>query len=229
MGFNTLNFRHAGILFALAPSGPLGWARFIHREAPLEHGEREQKMGRIRRMFSYGNVAATLALFLAIGGGGAVAVASSSSHHARAHAADSGRRGPQGPRGPRGPRGFKGNKGDKGDPGAPGGTGGTGATGPAGSALAFAEVAPTGAISNAKNLSLVSHVAGSGIYCLKLNSGTPSNVVAMIDNSGADPRSAFVAGTINAAAIATACPGAQIEVATGDLNFNDDAFFVSVN
>jgi hypothetical protein len=183
-------------------------------------------MKRICRTFSYGNVAATLALFLAIGGGGAVAVASSSSHHAKAHAANRGGR--RGPQGPRGPRGFKGNKGDKGDPGATGPAGATGAAGSAGSALAFAEVAPGGGLSNVKNLQLVSHVAASGVYCLKLIEGKPSNVVAMIDNSGADPRSAFIAGTIGPV-VQTACPGAQIEVVTGDLNFNDDAFFVQVN
>lgn len=88
-------------------------------------------MRRIFRSMSYANIAATLALFLAVSGGGAVAVAASSSpghRHVKAHT----------PRGPRGPRGFKGAQGPagpqgpKGDTGETGKTGATGATGPAG-------------------------------------------------------------------------------------------------
>jgi hypothetical protein len=210
-------------------------------------------MKRICRTFSYGNVAATLALFLAIGGGGAVAVASSSSHHAKAHAANrGGRRGPQGPQGPRGPRGFKGNKGDKGDPGATGPAGATGATGapgpqgPAGAngsgtagggAAGFASVTPGGtlqATTTNKNVRVVSHTVNTGIYCLALVTGTAQGSTETVDNSGANPTTAFVSGSVVPSALASvSCPGGtQIEVATGTINpatFSDQAFQITIN
>jgi hypothetical protein len=103
--------------------------------------------------------------------------------------------------------------------------------------VAFADVAAGGTLTASKNVQVVSHTAASGVYCLKLTTGTPQNVVAMIDNSGADPRSAFVAGTINASAVAGGCPaGSQIDIATGDVgipassgDFADKAFFVLIN
>jgi Collagen triple helix repeat (20 copies) len=188
-------------------------------------------MGRIWRSLSYANIVATLALFLAVGGGGAIAVAAtSSSHHGGKGSSNRGPRGHRGPQGPQGPQGPKGNTGAKGDTGPQGPAGAPGANG---TALGFADVAPNGTVTAAKNVTVVSHVAGTGIYCLKLNSGTPSNVVAMVDNSGADPTNAFVSGNTNASAIATACPtGGQIEMATGEEFtgvFADEAFFVLIN
>jgi hypothetical protein len=152
-------------------------------------------------------------------------------------------RGPRGPRGPRGFRGFagpagaRGPEGAKGPAGAAGAAGAAGPAGPAGSALGFADVGAAGGITAGKNVTVVSHTAGSGVYCLKLTSGTPQNVVAMIDNAGADPRDAFVAGNTNAGAIAQACAaGSQIEMVTGTVGipastgtFADEAFFVSIN
>ena len=205
---------------------------------------------------SYANVIATVALFLALGGGGAVAIASSTTSHRTSHKNAGPNRGPRGPRGPRGfrgpaggPKGAKGDTGPAGQNGATGAAGQNGATGatgpagapgapgPAGSAVGFADIAPDGTITNSKNVQLVSHTAASGVYCLKLTTGTPQNVTAMIDNSGADPRSAFVAGTINASAVASSCPaGSQIDIATGDVgmpasngDFADQAFFVAIN
>jgi hypothetical protein len=194
-------------------------------------------MRRILSSMSYANVTATVALFLALGGGGAVAIASSTTSHQARHANASTNRGPRGPRGPRGFRGAKGNTGPAGLKGAPGATGAPGAPGLAGSAVGFADIAPDGTMTHSKNVQLVSHLAGSGVFCLKLTAGTPQNVTAMIDNSGADPRSAFVAGTINASAVAGGCPtGSQIEVATGDIgipasngDFSDKGFFVTIN
>jgi hypothetical protein len=191
-------------------------------------------MGRIWRSLSYANIVATLALFLAVGGGGAIAVAAtSSSHHGGKGSSNRGPRGHRGPQGPQGPQGPKGNTGAKGDTGPQGPAGAPGAPGANGTALGFADVAPNGTVTAAKNVTVVSHVAGTGIYCLKLNSGTPSNVVAMVDNSGADPTNAFVSGNTNASAIATACPtGGQIEMATGEEFtgvFADEAFFVLIN
>jgi hypothetical protein len=182
-------------------------------------------MGRIRRSLSYANVMATLALFLALGGGGAVAVAATQSSNPGKHH-----------QGNRGPRGFRGPQGPKGATGATGATGAPGPAGPAGAngtALGYADVAGNGTLTASKNLTLVSHTAGSGIYCLKLVSGTASNVIGMIDNTGSDPRDTFVAGNTNPGAIAQECPnGGQIAMATGDQfagTFDDEAFFVLVN
>ena len=174
-------------------------------------------MRRIRRSLSYANVMATLALFLALGGGGAVALAASHNNKPKHHH-----------HGNRGPRGFQGPAGPKGAPGAPGATGAQGAPG---SALGFADIAANGTASAVKNVTVVSHTPGSGIYCLKLNSGTPANVIAMIDNTGANPTLAYVAGDISPSAVAKDCaPGAQIEIAAGDSGiFTDEAFFVSIN
>jgi Collagen triple helix repeat (20 copies) len=196
-------------------------------------------MGRIFRSLSYANIVATLALFLAVGGGGAFAVAATQSHQAGHHGSGNPNRGPRGPRGHRGPAGLQGPQGPKGDKGEAGPAGAAGPAGPAGpagasgTALAFADVAANGTITASKNLTLVSHTAGTGIYCLKLSSGTPSNVVAMVDNTGADPTNAFVSGNTAASAIAQACPnGGQIEMATGEEFtgiFADEAFFVLIN
>jgi Collagen triple helix repeat (20 copies) len=189
-------------------------------------------MGRIFRPLSYANVVATLALFLAIGGGGAFAVAATQSNHPGKH-----HHGNRGPRGFRGPAGPPGPKGAAGAPGATGTPGAPGAPGAPGSALGFADIAASGATTADKNVTVVSHVPGSGVYCLKLNSGTAANVVAMIDNAGADPRDTFVSGDTNPGAIAQSCgAGSQIEIATGEIgipasdgDFSDQAFFVQIN
>jgi hypothetical protein len=188
-------------------------------------------MGRIWRSLSYANIVATLALFLAIGGGGAIAVAAtSSSHHG---GKGSSNRGPRGRRGPQGPQGPKGNTGAKGDTGPQGPAGAPGAPGANGTALGYADVNPNGSVGADKNVTVVSHTVGTGVYCLKLTNGAAvSNVVGMVDNAGADPRDAFVSGDTNAGALAQACPGAQIEMATGDEfagTFQDEAFFVLIN
>jgi hypothetical protein len=136
--------------------------------------------------------------------------------------------------GSRGPRGFRG---PRGRTGARGPAGPAGSAGPAGAAVGFADVAAAGTIAGSKNVQLVSHTADSGLYCLKLTTGTPLNVTAMIDNSGADPRQSFVAGTTNTSAVASACPaGTQFEIVTGDVgagtgqgDFSDKAFFVAIN
>jgi hypothetical protein len=105
--------------------------------------------------------------------------------------------------------------------------------------VGFAEVAAAGTINAAgsKNVQLVSHTPGSGVYCMKLTTGKPLNVTAMIDNSGADPRQSFVAGTTSTSAVAGSCPaGTQFEIATGDVgvgagqgDFSEKAFFVAIN
>jgi hypothetical protein len=180
-------------------------------------------MKRIFRPLSYANIVATLALFLAIGGGGAFAVAATQNNNPGKH--HHGNRGPRGFRGPAGPQGPKGAAGAPGAPGAPG------AAGAAGSALGFADIAANGTATAAKNVTVVSHPPGTGIYCLKLNSGVASNVVAMIDNTGANPTVAFVAGDTNPTVLAQVCaPGSQIEMITGASGtFTDEAFFVQIN
>jgi Collagen triple helix repeat (20 copies) len=187
-------------------------------------------MGRIWRSLSYANIVATLALFLAVGGGGAIAVAAtSSSHHASSHP----KRGPRGHRGPQGPQGPQGPKGDTGAKGDTGPQGPAGAPGANGTALGYADVNPNGSVGADKNVTVVSHQVGTGIYCLKLTNGAAvNNVVGMVDNAGADPRDAFVSGDTNAGALAQSCPGAQIEMATGEEFtgiFADEAFFVLIN
>ena|ERR1700722_14236885 len=195
-------------------------------------------MRRIFRSLSYANIVATLALFLALGGGGAIAVAATSSNHqATRGGSNRGPRGPRGHRGPQGPQGPKGNTGAKGDTGATGATGPQGPAGASGTALGYADVAADGTLGPSKNVKVVSHAPGSGVYCLALTAGTPSNVVAMIDNAGADPRDTFVSGDTNAGAIAQSCgAGSQIEIATGEIgipasdgDFSDQAFFVQIN
>jgi hypothetical protein len=188
-------------------------------------------MGRIWRSLSYANIVATLALFLAVGGGGAIAVAATSSSH---HASNHPKRGPRGHRGPQGPQGPKGDTGAKGDTGPQGPAGAPGAPGANGTALGYADVNPNGSVGADKNVTVVSHTVGTGVYCLKLTNGAAaSNVVGMVDNAGADPRDAFVSGDTNAGAIAQACPaGGQIEMATGDEfagTFEDEGFFVLIN
>jgi hypothetical protein len=189
----------------------------------INNHEGSNEMGRIRKSLSYANVMATLALFLAVGGGGAVAVAATQSKAPGKH--HHGNRGPRGFRGPAGPQGPKGDAGSTGAPGVPG------APGAPGSALGFADIAANGTASAVKNVTVVSHAPGTGIYCLKLNSGTPANVIAMIDNTGANPTIAYVAGDTNPSVVAKDCaPGAQIEIAAGDSGiFTDEAFFVSIN
>ena len=178
--------------------------------------------GRARRRPSASFVIACVALMVALGGTSWAGIG----HHAsgtkeRANAA-SGQRGPRGFRGPRGPAGARG-------PAGPAGS--------AGSALGFANVAADGTVSASKNVQLVRHIAATGLYCLKLTTGTPLNVTAMIDNSGADPRQSFVAGSTNASAVAGTCPaGAQFEIATGNVGvdpgtgtFSDRSFYVAIN
>src|ERR1700677_4186361 len=174
-------------------------------------------MRRIWSSLSYANIVATLALFLAVGGGGAIAVGATSSSH-QANRANHGGRGPRGRRGPKGPQGPQGPQGPKGDTGATGAQGSPGLAGANGTALGYADVNPNGSVGADKNVIVVSHTVGTGIYCLKLTNGAAvNNVVGMVDNAGADPRDAFVSGDTNAGAIAQACPaGAQIEMATGD-------------
>jgi len=113
-------------------------------------------MRHIRSSMSYGNVAAMLALVLAVGGGGVAVATASGNPHARA-ATTNLSRGPRGPQGPRGPRGFKGDKGNPGPSGPKGATGPTGPTGPKG------DTGPAGAPNpNALNSNALGGIPASG-------------------------------------------------------------------
>ena len=103
--------------------------------------------------------------------------------------------------------------------------------GASGSSLGYADVAPTGVLTGNKNIVLLSHAAGTGLYCFTTSSGTVSNLQVTIDNATADPRVTFAAGDTNASALAQECPGgSQFEVAVGANGaFADEGCFVSVN
>lgn len=106
-------------------------------------------------------------------------------------------------------------------PGTPGasGTGGPGAQGApgaAGSALAFARVQANGTVDpNASRGIVLVAKAGAGIYCLNFTGGTPKNIMATIDISGADSRKARVSGSAIPAAVTSTCPaGSDMVLAT---------------
>jgi hypothetical protein len=92
---------------------------------------------RIRVELTYANVAATLALFLAVSGGAAYAASHyliTSTKQIKPSVLKSlkGKTGPAGANGAPGPQGPQGATGTKGEPGTPGAPGGKGETGPAG-------------------------------------------------------------------------------------------------
>jgi hypothetical protein len=68
---------------------------------------------------------------------------------------------------------------------------------------------------NSKNVTLTGLSTDGLSTCLKVTSGTPHNVVAMIDNSGANPLSTSVAGTVTPSVIASSCPaGSNVLITT---------------
>ena len=73
-----------------------------------------------------------------------------------------------------------------------------------------------------------------GIYCLNFIPGTPKNIMAFVDISGAGSRKARVSGTAVPSALG-ACPAGSSDmvIATavdedGNVNANADLFYVSV-
>ncbi len=175
------------------------------------------------RRMTYANVASTLALFLAVGGGGLAVASTTSSHGPKLtrskHPVALTARG-------RGPRGFTGPQGRPGRPGR------DGATGPAGSALAYVHVAG-GVVdaANSKNVKLTGLSTGGTSTCLAV-SGTPHTVVAMIDNSGANPQITSVAGSVVPSAIASSgCPaGSNVLITTVESGqFVPKPFYAEIN
>src|ERR1700754_49918 len=138
-------------------------------------------MGLLRRHLTYANVAASLALFLALGGAAYAATQlpknSVGTNQIRKEAVTAGKiarktrqqlqgdRGPQGPQGPQGKTGKTGAKGATGARGATGATGARGANGTDGTGPAF-EVFATG---KALPGSIAAQTLGPGAYVLSAN------------------------------------------------------------
>ena len=173
-------------------------------------------------------VIASLALLVACGGtafgGTSLGGSSAGSRDGRAPAA-SGKPGPRGPAGPRGPRGPVGPRGTAGP---------AGAAGAPGSAFAYAHVLSTGFVDPAtsKNVDIQDRVA-VGVSCLIVTGGTPKNVTAMIDNTGADPRTSQIAGNVAPPGSTTAAgcfSGDNVAIVTSSGGrFVDLPFYVVIN
>ena len=164
-------------------------------------------LSRVRARLTYANVAATLALFVALGGSsyaalklppnsvGSEQVKPGSLRASDFKASDRARlRGPRGRVGPRGPAGPRGASGARGATGARGLTGTRGPTGPAGAVRAYATVtAETGAqpffTAMAPNLAFGSVArTATGTYCLVapiLTVGQRSAALASVREVGA--------------------------------------------
>jgi hypothetical protein len=131
-----------------------------------------------------------------------------------------------GPRGPRGPRGRRGRRGPAGP------TGSRGPAGAPGSALAYAHVLANGQVDPAESKNVEINDFGTvGVWCLTITTGTPKNVTAMIDNSGADPRVSQIGGNVGPSGTAAGCPsGDQVSVVTSEAGqFAALPFYVTIN
>jgi len=172
-------------------------------------------MNRFMRPPSPGLVVAMLALFVALGSTGYAATQSQSGTKAE----QSVKRGPRGFQGPRGAKGVKGPAGPAGAAGAPG------------SALAFAHVV-NGVLDAAHSKNVTVSKASATFTCFNVTGAqAPSAIVAMIDNSGANPQNTSVAGTVDSAAVASICgAGSNAEITTveGGL-FVSKPFYVIFN
>jgi hypothetical protein len=162
-------------------------------------------------------VIASLALLVACGGtafgGTSLGGSFVQGRDGRVHATN-GTPGPRGPRGPRGPAG------PAGPAGAPG------------SAFAYAHVRGPGAVDPAASKNVeVGDAIDPGVYCLVVTGGTPKNVTAMIDNSGADPRTSQIAGNVAPGGTAKGCPsGDNVAIVTSSGGkFVYLPFFVAFN
>ncbi len=167
-------------------------------------------------------VIASLALLVACGGtafaGTSVGGSSVGGRDGRAHVV-SGTPGPRGPKGPRGPRGPAGPAGPAGAPG---------------SAFAYAHVLSTGYVDPAesKNVDIMDLVQ-VGVHCLIVTGGTPKNVTAIIDNTGADARTSQIGGNVAPPGSTTAAgclSGDNVSIVTSSGGrFVDLPFYVVIN
>jgi len=161
-------------------------------------------------------VIASLALLVACGGtafGGTPLGGSSAGGQDRRAQPASGKPGPRGPRGPAGPAGPA---------GAPG------------SAFAYAHVLSNGQLDPAlsKNVDIEDFVL-VGVSCLIVTGGTPRNVTATIDNSGADARTSQIAASVAPPGSSTAVgclsgDNVSVTTSTGG-NFKALPFYVVIN
>ena len=139
------------------------------------------RLGALRRHLSYANVAASLALFLALGGTSYAAIRISSRNIRNAAVtrdkiAGNAVTSTKVRNGTLLSKDFKAGQLPSGPPGAPGATGATGATGPAGTARAYGSVQPgTNGVLNPKNIARV-YTPSAGIYCVTLPGRDPGDV-----------------------------------------------------
>ena len=190
-------------------------------------------MGRICRSLSYANIVATLALFLAVGGGGAIAVAATSEQQpgqapprtvARAATAD---------RRPARTQGRTPERRVHGAAGAPRSTG---------SDRDRRWASPTSPRTGPRPPTRTSRSSatspGSGVYCLKLNSGTPIERGRDDRQHGRGPARhvRLRRHKRRVRSLQSARAADQIEIATGEIgipasdgDFSDQAFFVQIN
>jgi hypothetical protein len=181
-------------------------------------------MARFRRHVNYGNVVATLALFLALGGGAYAAVklpknsvTSTQVKNGSLTAKDfkkgqlKGKNGPQGPSGAQGAQGDRGPAGPAGPPGLTGEQGDKGTPGADGSAKAYALVTSLGQVApGSKGITSANITAKAfGEYCITGLAFTPRVAIVQPDilsNNGFDEMVAEVQtpndGTGN-------CPGSD--------------------
>jgi hypothetical protein len=153
-------------------------------------------MARFGRHVNYGNVVATLALFLALGGGAYAAiklpknsVTSAQVKNGSLTAKDfkkgqlKGKTGPVGPTGQQGPQGDRGPAGPQGPPGLTGIKGDKGTPGADGSAKAYAYVTSTGQVaSGSKGITTANITALQfGEYCITGLDFTPRVAIAQPD------------------------------------------------
>ena len=204
---------------------------------------------RLRARFTYANVMATVAVFIALGGGAYAAVKlpanSVGSKQLKKSAVTSAKiaknavvsskvkdgsllatdfAAGQLPAGAQGP---------KGDTGAAGAAGAKGDTGAAGSALAFARVAGDGTLdaANSKAVTVASH-PGIGVYCLVAPADS-KNIVASVDpGSGTALPGDTVYPSLAAAIVASFCapPATAVVFVEDPSNSAKNAgFYVSIN
>jgi hypothetical protein len=83
---------------------------------------------------------------------------------------------------------------------------------------------------NSKNVE-INDFTVVGVSCLTVTGGTPKNVTAMIDNSGADPRTSQIGGNVGAGGTAQGClSGDQVSIVTSSGGkFTNLPFYVAIN
>jgi hypothetical protein len=167
-------------------------------------------------------VIACVALLVALGGTAFANTGSSEQSRDGQARLAKGTPGPRGPRGPAGPRGTRGPTGPAGAAGAPG------------AAFAWAHVNSNGLVDTAQSKNVdIEDFTVLGVHCLQVTGGTPRSVTAMIDNTGADPRTSQIAGNVAPPGSSTAAgclSGDNVSIVTSSSgNFANLPFYVTIN